>query len=192
MEPRFSAAVLAGGRSQRYGRDKAMAPYHGRPLATWVLASLAHAEERFLVANRPYPLLGVPRVGDRVRGAGPLGGLHAALLHARCDWVALAACDLPALTPDYWRLLLARAWSCDAVAVHDDGRLEPLAALYHRRLLGEVEARLARGDHALHRLLRSARVHLVRAHTLRAATSVRVLTNLNRPGGAGRVRDERV
>jgi molybdopterin-guanine dinucleotide biosynthesis protein A len=191
MLPPFSAAVLAGGRSLRYGRDKAMAPYHGRPLAAWVLASLIEAEERFVVANRRYPLLGVPSLPDRVGGAGPLAGIHAALLHARCEWLAVAACDLPALTPAFWRLLRARAWGCDAVAVAGaGGRLEPLAALYHRRLLPEVEARLARGDHALQRLLRSADTRLLRAHTVRAATSVRVLANLNRPGDALRIDPE--
>lgn len=188
MSPPFSAAVLAGGRSLRYGRDKAMAPYHGRPLARWVLASMTEAEERFLVANRPYPLLGVPRVRDRLVG-GPLAGIHAALLHARCDWVAVAACDLPGLTPGFWRLLLTRAWGCEAVAVQDEsGRLEPLAALYHRSLLAEVEERLARGDHAPHRLLRAVPTRLLSARTMRTAIRPGVLANLNRPGDAARRR----
>lgn len=183
ISPPFSAAVLAGGRSRRYGRDKATAPYHGRPLAWWVLASLADADERFLVANRPYPQFGTTLLRDRVREAGPLGGLHAALLAARCDWIAVAACDLPALTPAYWRLLLTRAWGCEAVAVrHRDGRLEPLAALYHRSLLAEVAARLERGDHAVHGLLRAVDTRLLTADAARTAVSARVLANVNRPG----------
>jgi molybdopterin-guanine dinucleotide biosynthesis protein A len=187
MPPPFSAAVLAGGASRRYGRDKATAPYHGRPLAVRVLASLAAAEERFLVAPRPYPQLGAPTIPDRIVGAGPLAGVHAALRHARYDWVAVAACDLPGLTPALWQLLLTRAWGCDAVAfIDDNGRLEPLAALYHRRLLPAVDTALAAGERAPHRVLRSAHTRLLPARSARVVAGVRALVNLNRPGDAGR------
>ncbi len=182
MPPPFSAAVLAGGRSTRFGRDKAGAPYHGRPLARWVLESLHEADDRFVVANRPYAYLGVPAVRDRVPGAGPLAGLHAALLHARHPWVAVAACDLPGLTPAYWRLLLTQAWACQAVVVDwPHGGLEPLAALYHRRALTTVAARLAAGAFSLHGLVRQLDTRFVPVRRARLVGSARVLVNLNRP-----------
>jgi len=155
---RFSGAVLAGGRSSRFGTDKALYVYRGRALLEWVLASLEEAEERFIVAGRPYDV-GVPFHPDLRPGGGSLSGLHAALHHAREDWVALAACDLPFLTGAYWRTLLEHTAGAKAVLVRGPtGRLEPLAALYHKDLLTLVEAQLAAGDYRMHALAQEARV----------------------------------
>lgn len=68
---RWSGAVLAGGRSSRFGRDKALYVYKGKPLIAWVLDSMAGASERLVIANRPYRLEVYPdlwRGGDTCRG----------------------------------------------------------------------------------------------------------------------------
>ncbi len=133
--------MLAGGRSSRFTQDKASYLYGGRPLAVWALESFTAASERFLVSSRPYAF-GVPVYGDRYPGSS-LGGLHAALTHAKHDWVALAACDMPFLTPGYWQQLLAHIGDAQAVVVKGpEGRLEPLAALYHRSLLPLAQRQL--------------------------------------------------
>jgi molybdenum cofactor guanylyltransferase len=79
----YSGAVLAGGASKRFGEDKALFPYRGKPLLQWVLESLQGAQERFVVANRPYEGFGVPVYPDLLPGADSLSGLHSALSHAR-------------------------------------------------------------------------------------------------------------
>lgn len=192
----FTAAVLAGGRSSRFGRDKARAPYFGRPLLGRVLASLADADERLIVGERRYPQFArahdARQVGDIIASGGPLSGLHAALTRARHPWVAVAACDLPHLTPDYWRVLLARAGSCDAVMVQGGaGRLEPLAAVYHRDVARLAEARLRAGDYALHDLARALRLQVVSARVLGVRVGPRTLLNLNRPSDVGPSRPPR-
>jgi len=176
----FSAAILAGGRSRRFGRDKALAPYHGKPLLQWVLESLSEADERLIIANRPYPLFGIRRIADIIPTSSSLSGLHAALASAKHQWVAVAACDLPHLRPSFWRLLRRHSGPWDAVMVrHDSGRLEPLAALYHRSVLSMVETQLQRGDLSLHHLARNLNTRYLRARTVYSATSLRVLLNVN-------------
>ncbi len=131
---RFSGAVLAGGRSSRFGQDKANYLYRNKPLARWALESFINADERFLVSSRSYNF-GVPLYPDLYPGSS-LGGLHAALTYAKHDWVALAACDMPFLTPDYWQQLLKQTEATRAVVVSGpEGKCEPLAALYHKSLL---------------------------------------------------------
>ncbi len=150
----YSGAVLAGGASRRFGEDKALYPYRGRPLLGWVLESLAGAGERFIVANRPYAF-GVPVYPDLIPGGDALSGLHSALYHARLPWVAVAACDLPFLTRGYWDYLYEKAQTASALAVvalGPEGDPEPLAALYHRDLLPQVETQLRTGDLLLRRV----------------------------------------
>ncbi|RIH89618.1 molybdenum cofactor guanylyltransferase [Calidithermus roseus] len=143
----FSAAVLAGGQSRRFGQDKARFVFRGRPLIEWVLESLCEARERVIVANRAYPEFGLPVLADVKPGGDALSGVYTALYHAQQEWVAVAACDLPFLSRDYWRLLLEHTWpGIRLVAgVSASGFVEPLAALYHRSLLEDVERRLSKG-----------------------------------------------
>ncbi len=179
---RFSGAVLAGGRSRRFGRDKARYVWRGRTLLLWVLDSLAEAHERFVLAPRPYPETGVPVLPDLKPGLGPLSGLHAALAYARSEVVAVAACDLPNLTPAYWRFLLRELGSAPALAVQDPlGRPEPLAALYTRRLLPLVERELAAGRGRMAEVLELAGARYLGWEEVAGRFGPRVLWNLNRP-----------
>jgi molybdopterin-guanine dinucleotide biosynthesis protein A len=152
----YTGAVLAGGYSRRFGQDKALFPYRGKPLLAWVLESLSGAGERFVVANRPYEGFGVPVYPDLLPGADSLSGLHSALVHARFPWVAVAATDLPFLTPAYWAFLHEKALASPypVVVVHNpEGHLEPLMAFYHKECLPQVERQIREGDFLLRRVV---------------------------------------
>ncbi|UCH25353.1 MAG: molybdenum cofactor guanylyltransferase [Trueperaceae bacterium] len=178
----FSGAVLAGGRSRRFGRDKAVTPFRGKPLLEWVLISLRDAEETFIVANRPYPLFELDTYRDLIVTGSSLSGVHTALVKAQNDWVAVAACDLPNLTPAFWQLLASRAGPQQAVMLeHPDGKLEPLAALYHKRALQTVEAKLETGRYSLHELAHSLDTHFVPAEQASMLLGPLGLVNVNRP-----------
>ena len=157
---KVSGAVLAGGRSSRFGQDKASYLYQGKPLAVWALESLKKADERFLVSSRPYNF-NVPVYPDLYPGSS-LGGLHAALTYANQDWVALAACDMPFLTPEYWQKLLAQTEGTHAVVVTGpEGKREPLAALYHKSLLPLAKYQLQRGNFRIQAFIREANARIL-------------------------------
>ncbi|WP_293170053.1 molybdenum cofactor guanylyltransferase [Oceanithermus sp.] len=180
---RFTGAVLAGGRSRRFGQDKARYRWRGRPLMGWVLESLAAAEERFIVAGRAYPEFGLPVHPDLLPGADSLSGIHSALHHARHDWVAVAACDLPYLVPEYWAYLLERAQRTHGGAVVAEGPsgwIEPLAALYRRELESEAARMIERGDFFLRRLVDAAEAEIVPWSELRPRFGERLFLNANR------------
>lgn len=179
----FSGAVLAGGRSKRFGRDKARFVWRGRPLLAYVLDSLVAAQERFIVAGRPYPEFGVAVYADAIPGGDSLSGLHSALLHANNEWVAVAACDLPNLTPDYWAFLLERASDTQGQAVVAEGPtgwIEPLAALYHKDAEPLARAQLERGDLFLKHLVEATEAEIVPWEELAVRFGSRLFLNANR------------
>jgi molybdopterin-guanine dinucleotide biosynthesis protein A len=183
-----TGAVLCGGRSTRFGSDKARQVVAGRTLVERTLDSLAPVRERLLV-GRPYPVAGARFVPDVRAGLGPLGGLETALSAASNPWVAVAACDLPCLTEAFWRLLCRRAEEGRAVVVRGaGGRLEPLAALYPRSALAPARARLDGGLLDVQGLLRELPLVTVERDEVEAACGRSVLRNVNRPndlqGGA--------
>lgn len=75
-------AVLAGGQSTRFGSDKAMAELGGRTLLALAVDALAGLCDAVVVVGRE--TAPAPTLPDWPRaGMGPLGGIAAALHHAR-------------------------------------------------------------------------------------------------------------
>lgn len=89
-------AILAGGKSTRFGSDKASALLNGRPLIEHVAAALSPQVDATIICGREWP--GMRCVADRpFADMGPLGGLNAALHFARdngFDYVLSAGCDV--------------------------------------------------------------------------------------------------
>jgi molybdopterin-guanine dinucleotide biosynthesis protein A len=76
----------------------------------------------------------LPDVPDVYMAWGALGGVHAALSACSAEWAAVVACDLPFVTGDLLMRLKALSEDFDAVVpVQQDGRLQPLCALYRTR-----------------------------------------------------------
>ena len=98
MPARFSGAVLCGGRSRRFGRDKATYVFNGTPLAKISLLALreAGASEVFSIGGDADALadMGFRVVPDEHPGEGPLGGIICALRQAALGQAALLGAAL--------------------------------------------------------------------------------------------------
>ena len=111
--------MLAGGKSRRFrGMDKQEWRYRGEPLGRVVAKNLlcstlvARGRAGVMVVGGTGKLYGdlpLLLVADQFPDRGPLGGLHAALLSSRADWVYLVACDMPFFMDDWLEFLLCLA-----------------------------------------------------------------------------------
>ena len=144
--------VLAGGRSRRFGRDKASEPFRGAPLLRHVLNALAPVVAEAWVSVRPGqeqdPLRRELRlIPDGFPTVGPAAGiLSAHQVFPASPWLVVA-CDLPLIsTAVLARLVAHRDARHAAVAYRSpvDGLPEPLCAIYEpatlSRFLRLVEA----------------------------------------------------
>ena len=141
--------VVAGGRSLRMGRDKALLPWAGSTLLDDAIARLrlVCADVRILCGPVPrYADRGVPLVTDRIDGAGPLAGLEAALVAAADRPVLLLGVDLPFVTAGALAFLVGRLDGADAVVPTPEQMPQPLCAAYAPSCLTAVQARLAAGE----------------------------------------------
>lgn len=149
MHAPVPAYILAGGRSSRFGSDKARALLDGQPLLGQVAALCGQVCRPVLAVGRragEYEDLGLETIGDLRPGGGPLAGLEAALEHAArqgASWLLALGCDQLGLQAAWLRgLLAAAAPGLIAVAFRAE-RWQPLPALYHRDALPVVRALLA-------------------------------------------------
>ena len=136
------------------GRDKALLPFRGGLLAGYVASVVAAAAGSATLIGDPrkYGHLGYPVLADHSPGAGPVGGIETALSHTAADWNLVLACDMPAISAEFLRGLLAAAERCAADALipaGPSGRLEPLSAVYHRRCAAHLRRALDMGVHKI-------------------------------------------
>lgn len=153
--------VLAGGASRRMQRDKAALVYHDRPQLEWAFDLLSEVCTTSFVSvrddQRQEPTRsGYPQLVDRQPGIGPIAGISAALLeHPQAAWLVLA-CDLPFLTTDLLRHLLAHrdpARIATAYCSSHDGLPEPLCAIWEPAAREPVLAAIGAGKHCPRKLL---------------------------------------
>jgi molybdenum cofactor guanylyltransferase len=149
LREQATAIVLAGGQSRRMGQDKALLPLEGRPLLEHVVDRLRPLFPEILVSagqTDREPLPGVRVIPDEAPGHGPLMGIASALAASSHALNFVVACDMPEIDERLVRRLLAAARGHDgAVPLDREGRFEPLFAVYDRRVLPTVRARLAEG-----------------------------------------------
>lgn len=180
-------AVLVGGRSRRFGSDKALARLGGIPLAHHVMRALEPLSgDRLLVGLNAERALreGWRAVPDMVDGLDAMGGLVSALAAAREPWVFVAACDLPRLPAALVEALWERREGGPVVPEGPDG-LEPLAALYPAALLEVAQDRLARGRRAVRDLVETPGAVVAPWRELAAVLPADAFHNVNRPGDLG-------
>ncbi len=177
--------ILAGGRSRRFGGDKARALLDGQPLLARVARDLEGIASTIrVVARSPgsYDDLGLPTLADSIAGKGPMGGLLTALEDAApAPWVFLAACDQVGFRTAWARELLnARRADIRAVVYRSD-RFHPLFAVYHGALKEELRKRIRRGDLKMQHLFEK-----VPARILPVPEGWDELVHWNRPPGRPR------
>lgn len=135
------------------GSDKARLELRGRTLIEHAVAALrAECDEVLLATGSQarYGELGLRVVLDRADGLGPLAGLEAGLAAARDGWVAILACDMPAVDGAVVARLFGAAergeGEPDAWLLASSAGVEPLCGVYHTRLAGCARAALDAGD----------------------------------------------
>jgi molybdopterin-guanine dinucleotide biosynthesis protein A len=161
--------VLAGGRSTRMQRDKAMLEYGGRSQLERAVELITPLVEQVFVSVRP------DQTGDPLRArfaqivdsgevAGPIAGIMAAQArHPDAAWLVLA-CDLPLLDQQTLaHLLRSRRPERQATAYRSthDGLPEPLCAIYEPSSREAMRAQVASGGDCPRKFLLNASTELI-------------------------------
>lgn len=184
--------VIAGGRSTRFGGEKALALFQGEALLLRAARRLAAACGAVAVNARPgsgaadlAASSGLPVIHDAAGDPdGPLAGVKAALVWAGqrgATLVAVSPCDAPLLPPELYARLVEAAGEGAAMAETADGR-QPLCAVWPVRALVPLTAALAGGAHPpTWRMLEevgAARVHFLQPQQFANANTREELARL--------------
>ena len=149
--------VIAGGRSVRFGGEKAAAILAGKPLLMWAVGRLQRCCREVAVNARPDTEAeaiareaGLTVLHDEAGdAAGPLAGVKVGLIWAQeqgARSIAVSPCDVPMLPPDLYPKLIGAAGDGAALAESDEGH-QPQCAVWPVSALPELRAALSGGQH---------------------------------------------
>lgn len=186
--------ILAGGRSRRMGRDKALLPLPGAAQQTFLQHLIAvltpTCSEVLLVARdaaqaslyRDYVSDAVRIITDQTADRGPLMGLYSGLCAAQASHILVTAVDMPCVQPALLSFLLAQPLDDAVILPIVENAPQVMLAIYPRSILPTVEACLRAGQRGPRSLLQQVPVWPLSEEQLRASDpQLRSFININRP-----------
>lgn len=159
-----SAIVLAGGRGRRMGSvEKALLEFEGKTIIERLLESLFRVvnevvisfrdkkqEEKFISVLEKFPARRIRFCFDTLEDAGPLEGIRAGLFESRSEYSFVCAGDMPFVNFRVVDLLFEKASGHDvALPKWENGKYEPLHAVYSKKIIHEIEKAFEKGKRSV-------------------------------------------
>jgi len=183
--------LLAGGKSSRMGPtvDKAFLDFRGQTLLDRALGVMGAACGRVAIVGDPAKFAKAGSViADIFPGCGPLGGVHAALVHSLAELNLMLAVDMPFISRELLAFLFDVAAGEDnaghaVVTIPRTSRgLQPLCAIYRREFSAVAEQALRAGKNKIDAAFSSVAVRVIGERELAAAGfSEQSFFNVNTP-----------
>lgn len=142
----MTGVVLAGGRSSRFGANKALADWRGTTMIEAVVNSLLKVVASVIVVTKnesELAFLNSDRVSitlDLCRDEHPMGGLFTALRDLKTGHAFVAACDMPFVRPELIEALWRSRADYDAVIPVWKNVRQPLCGVYTRGCAGMIRS----------------------------------------------------
>ena len=188
----MTGIILAGGKASRMdGANKAFLRIGGERLIDRTVRIYRELfAETLVVTNTPLEYLDLDAtiVTDIIPGKAALGGIYTGLFFSSCDYAFVSACDMPFLDAPLIRHMMGLAGSHDIVVPRSGEGLQPLHAIYARRLLKPVRRLIDDGRLKVTGLYRKTRVLEVPPETIASfGPEDRLFLNVNSPEDLARI-----
>jgi len=142
-----TAYILCGGKSKRFGSDKALFEIDGIPIIEIIIKKLKKTFNRvILAAEKPekYSFTRLECIADIYKECGPLGGIHAALNNSKTGRIFIVTCDMPFIDEKIMQYLTEYETDKKIVIPKSGGKNHHLFGIYAKSLLPAAEELLER------------------------------------------------
>ncbi len=168
MRSDITGVILAGGKSQRFGSDKALAPVGENIVMIQKIVQvmkdvfeetliLAKDKNKFSFLEAPWAQV----LNDLSPEVHPLHGLTSALAYARTDKIFISACDMPFLHADLIQRICDKSFETEATVMMWQGRLQPFLGVYSKACLPHIEHCLKDSQQGIQSLLSKVRTRIL-------------------------------
>ena len=154
----LTVAIIAGGKSSRFGEPKSWAKFRGKRLIEYAVnLGTQLANEVFIVNGKSldYSHLGITTIEDEITECGPIGGLYTALLKASTDKVIIMPVDMPYLNERIYCELLKHSDKVRPVIARSHSGMEPLVSVWHKENISVIKSFVNKNQFSLHGPIRA-------------------------------------
>jgi len=180
-----AGVILAGGKSRRYGTNKALVKIDGVSWIERVIRVMEHLfQDLILITNTPdeYVHLGLPMYGDLIKGLGPVGGIYTALSKIPHEAGFFVACDMPLLSQTLISHMVEAREGFDVVVPRISGMMETLHALYGKGCLPSIKRQIDSREYQIIRIFKEVHVQYMDEEEIRRFDpDLKSFMNINRP-----------
>ncbi len=138
----ITVAIIAGGKSRRFGEAKSWVLFKGKPLIEYALDLSRSLSDDVCIINGKtldYSHLGVRTFEDEIRDCGPIGGLYTALLKTNAEKILVLPVDMPYLNEHVYRALLEHEEGSRPLIACSEKGMEPLVSVWHKENLALIK-----------------------------------------------------
>jgi len=163
----MTSIILAGGKSSRLGRSKALQVIEGKSLIQRVVDRLAIlCTEIIIVTARGEVIpcsstVRIKTVADIYPGKGPLVGIYSGLIDSSGPRATVVGCDMPFLSVDLLKYMTRISSTFDIVVPRIEDKLEPLCAVYSKSCLVPISELLKQHELQISVLFNMVRVRYI-------------------------------
>jgi molybdopterin-guanine dinucleotide biosynthesis protein A len=163
----MTSIILAGGKSSRLGRNKALQVIGGKSLIQWVIDRLVILSTEIIIATAhgeaiPYSSSAtIKTVADIYPGKGPLVGIHSGLVASSGSRAIVVACDTPFLSAGLLEYMTQTSPTFDVVVPRIKDKVEPLCAVYSKDCVAPIRELLKQNKLKIIELFRMVRVRYI-------------------------------
>jgi len=151
----IEAFVLAGGKSKRFGQDKATLRFGDKTLLERIYDELKSLIPTTRIIGKKQKISHFPVqifIEDLIANAGPIGGLYTALFQSTKP-LLLTSCDMPFIRKDHIKFLIDQfdPQLAATIAISEKG-MEPLFGIYQHQIISVVKTMIESNEYAMHRI----------------------------------------
>jgi molybdopterin-guanine dinucleotide biosynthesis protein A len=157
------AVILAGGKSERFGCQKALISINGVPVIKMLENAIRGAgiDEIYISANDSdtFSNFGMPVLCDIHPDCGPMAGIHSILTNTHVDELLITACDTPGLSSTELTMIIDSARANPDVKVifaESPSGTHPLCAVVRRTILPDILKAIATGRFSVNELFKGS------------------------------------
>ena len=159
----YSVGILAGGKSSRMGKNKALLEYESNTFIGRIINEF-DGHEIIISASGQKEYEGLPAkiINDENQDIGPIEGIRQVLQASGEEYVFVCACDMPFITgkiADYIAEFISSDYDCYVIT--DGDRMHPLCAVYSKKILPVIEKLIAEGSYKLRLILDNTRTKFI-------------------------------
>ena len=177
MEIKKSAVILSGGKNSRMGYEtKAFLKLKDKKFIDIIMEALKDYDDIIVSCNNleDYEYL-TPRailVEDEIKDIGPIGGIYSCLKKCKYNKCLFVAADMPFINKNLIDTLTNEGFEEDALVPIVNGKIEPLVAVYNKRIIHIIEELINNDDFKIRNLLKLINVKYININDDKAFINV--------------------